>query len=273
MKRRKEMLVIATGTQAERMAALWRLAHRSHPLLMLDAGDRVIFSSRIIPGNEPAVTTMVNGFLRQGVDVRTAVTDPGIHAVGARVPRRAEAKMIDAHSAAQGFVPVHGSSASPPSSREAGPELEGVGEVLVLENGEIGALGDDDELGKVRDVTPFAKVPTWNGEPIPEQVLADRESIARAGIVFVTVLVDGWGRPVGPTAVSTRGVLDETTRGNIVREAARDAHKALESRPDTQLRPTDEELSEIARLAARKRIELAVGKKPVTVANVVRVKA
>jgi ribonuclease J len=238
--------------------------------VLLDPGDRVIFSNRVIPGNEPAVTLMTNGFLRQGVEVRSSITDPGVHVSG-HAYRDEQSRMIDLVQP-RGFVPVHGTLHHLHQHGKLAREL-GVPEVVVLENGEIAERGPETPLRKLRDTAEWGRVPTWAGEPIPDRVLADREAIARSGVAFVTVLVDGWGRPAGPTTVSTRGVLDEEEDAIVLREAAREVDRALETRPNTRERPTDEEIAEIARLAARKRLELAVKKKPVTVANVVRVRA
>ena len=267
---RRQILAVATGTQAERMAALWRMAFRTHPHMALDAGDRVVFSSRVIPGNEPSVTTMVSGLLRQGVDVRTSLTSPGVHVSG-HACRDEQARMIDLVRPS-GFIPVHGNLSHLYRHAELA-RSKGVREVVVIENGEVARVGPAEPLAKAAEQAPFGRVPTWNGEAIPGQVLADREAMARGGVAFVTVLVDGWGRPVGPAAVATRGVLDEAEDGAVVRDAVKEVAKALGERPFTKDRPTDEEIAEVARAAARRRLEHAVGRRPVTVAVVVRVKA
>ena len=267
--KRRDVLVLATGTQSERLAALYRLSTREHPAFSLDAGDRVLMSCRIIPGNEPNVTTMVNGFLRQGVEVRTSLSSPGIHVSG-HAYRDEQTKMIELVRPV-GFVPIHGSLSHLFRHAELAKE-RGVREALVLENGEIG-VASDGTLAKERERAKFAKVPTWNGEEIPASVLADRESIARTGIAFVTVLVDGRGRPVGPATVSTRGVLDEKSDADVLRAAARAAVKALAERPDGRVTATDDEVAEVARLATRKQLEASIGKKPLVLANVVRVSA
>ena len=104
-------------------------------------------------------------------------------------------------------------------------------------------------------------------------MLDDRVAIARSGIVFVTVLVDGRGRPAGPVAIATRGILDESQDGDLVDEAAREVERALRERPDGRERPSDAEIAELARVTARRRLDLSVGKRPVAVASVIRVRA
>jgi ribonuclease J len=264
---RKSVLAIATGTQAERLAALWRMSVRAHPQLTLEPGDRVIFSSRLIPGNEPAVTLMTNGFLRHGIEVRTAVTDPGVHVSG-HAYRDEQARMIDLVQP-QGFLPIHGSLMHLHRHAELA-RTKGVREVVVLENGEIGEFGANFPLVKGPDHAQAGKIATWGGDDIPERVLTDREGLARSGIAFVTVLVDSRGKPTGPGAVATRGVLDELEDAAVLRETAREVHRALADRTWPRDRPSDEEVAELARTHARRRLEQAVGRRPLVVAQVVR---
>lgn len=266
---RRDVIVVAGGTQAERQAALSRLASRSHQQLTLDPGDRVILSSRVIPGNEPAVVAMHGGFLRQGVEVRTPASDPGVHVSG-HAYRDEQRRMIEL-TRPTSFVPVHGTV--PHLHHHAALARDtGVGEVVVLENGEIAELGDV-PLARTDARARFGKIATWAGEEIPPSVLDDRVAIARAGIVFVTVLVDGRGRPAGPVAIATRGILDESQDGDLVDEAAREVERALRERPDGRERPSDAEIAELARVTARRRLDLSVGKRPVAVASVIRVRA
>ena len=266
---RRNLLAVASGTQAERQAALWRLGIRQHPLLTLDEGDRVIMSSRVIPGNDPAVTEMLGNFLRLGVEVRNPTTDPGVHVSG-HAYRDEQSRMIDLVKP-QAFVPVHGTTLHL-HHHAALARSKGVSEVVVLENGDVGELSDDTNLRRVLESVPWGKIATWDGEAIPERVLADREAIGRSGIAFVTVLVSGRGRPVAPASVATRGVVDEANRSDVLRDTARDVTKALHDQPWSMERPSDEAVADLVRQVARRSLERAVGKKPVTVAQVVRVK-
>src|SRR6188768_1656489 len=79
---RERLLVLAGGTQAERNSALKRLSIGQHPRLQLAEGDTVIFSSRIIPGNDRPVFAMMNDLLRAGITLNTRFGDPGVHTSG-----------------------------------------------------------------------------------------------------------------------------------------------------------------------------------------------
>lgn len=79
---REEVMVIATGSQGEPRAALARMAHQTHHDLDLETGDTVIFSSKVIPGNEIPITTLCDALRRRGIDVLDEQQIPSLHASG-----------------------------------------------------------------------------------------------------------------------------------------------------------------------------------------------
>jgi len=85
---RGETLIVATGSQGEEAAALSRLAYDRFPHMRLEAGDVVIFSSRVIPGNERKIFDLQNRFVKKGIQVITHKEDSKIHVSGH--PSRAE---------------------------------------------------------------------------------------------------------------------------------------------------------------------------------------
>ena len=104
---RAEVLAVATGSQGEPFAVLRRLASGTHPHLELEAGDRVIFSSRAIPGNEEAIQTLIDSLTAMGVEVVTSETAAlPIHASGH--PAAEELKTLYGWIKPQIAVPVHG---------------------------------------------------------------------------------------------------------------------------------------------------------------------
>ncbi len=103
---RERLLLLAGGTQAERNSALKRLSLGQHPRLQLAEGDTVIFSSRIIPGNDRPVFTMMNDLLRAGISLKTRFSDPEVHTSG-HAGRSEQSRMIEL-CRPNCFVPVHG---------------------------------------------------------------------------------------------------------------------------------------------------------------------
>src|SRR6201999_3390868 len=100
-----KVLALCTGSQGEPRAALSRIANDDHPEVTLNKGDRVIFSSRTIPGNEKAVGAIINGLITQGVEVITDRTDL-VHVSGH--PRRDELRDMISWVRPHLLIPVHG---------------------------------------------------------------------------------------------------------------------------------------------------------------------
>ena len=113
-----KVLALCTGSQGEPRAALSRIAEDEHPEVTLAKGDRVIFSSRAIPGNEKAVARVINGLVSQGVEVITDRTHL-VHVSGH--PRRAELARHDRLGAAKDPDPGPRRGAASCRARRARP--------------------------------------------------------------------------------------------------------------------------------------------------------
>ncbi len=103
---RRALLGVATGTQGEEAAALARLARGEHQAFELVAGDVVVMSSRVIPGNEAAVVRVMGDLLRRGVELRTWWSDRAVHVSG-HAHRDEQRRMIELVRP-RAFVPLHG---------------------------------------------------------------------------------------------------------------------------------------------------------------------
>jgi ribonuclease J len=258
---REKLLVVASGTQAERMSALTRLASGTHPALRVEEGDRVILSSRIIPGNDRAVFDLYASFLRLGVDLVTRTTDPSVHASG-HAHREEQRRMIDLVRP-ETFLPVHGTLhhlvRHAAIAREAG-----VREVVVVENGETVEVVRGRPAVRAGRV-PVGRVATFGGEEVTDEVLKERAQLGRAGVVFVSVVLDRRNGLVATPQVVARGVLDTADAGELHRAAlavARAVGEAASRARDLASPATDDELAEAARLAARRSVEARTGKRP-----------
>lgn len=262
---RHQLLVIATGSQAEPRAALARLALDDHPRLRLDPGDRVILSSRAIPGNEVEVMRMVGDLHRRGCEVVLKQSHPEIHASG-HAHRDEQREVIDLVQPAA-FVPVHGTrhhlERHATLARDAG-----IVNTLVIENGE---LADVDADGVRKSGTArIGKIAVQAGEELAESVLRDRRLLGELGVAIASVTVDDAGRPLGDPVISTRGVLEETVRPEILADAREEVRATLAEQSWSVARPTDDEIREVARLAVRRAIARYVGVKPLALAIVQR---
>ncbi len=250
---RDRILGIATGTQAEANAALARMARGDHPM-SLDAGDEVIFSSRIIPGHEPDVSALESLFLRRGVRVTTRATDPKVHVSG-HASRTEQARMIELVRP-RAFVPLHGTLHHLVGHAELAGSL-GVMQRVVLENGDVGVL-DASTLERARDTRwPVGRVHLGSGKPVAGETLKERTTLAAEGVVFAAVPV-AEGRVSGPIKLVARGVLAEPALAEVLVMAALEGERAadeLATRDDGSLR-------ESVRLSVRRVIARHTNYKP-----------
>ena len=130
---RENVLLLCTGCQGEPRGAMSRIAFSDHPHVSLDPGDTVIFSSKIIPGNERPIGALCNRLVESGVEVLTEHTD-FVHVSGH--PRREELRRMYAHIRPQIAVPVHGESVHLTEHSALAASL-GVPEVVTPHNGNV----------------------------------------------------------------------------------------------------------------------------------------
>jgi len=261
----RESLVIASGTQAEPMAALSRLAVRNHPALELSPGDQLILSSRIIPGNDPAVFRMMSNFIRQGVQVHSRITNPSLHVSG-HAHRDEQRRMIELLRPRR-FMPIHGTLHHLDRHAAFARQMN-IEHVLLGENGDVIELRKQGlrKLG----VTEVGKVATYGGDEIPDEVLKQRESLGRYGVAVLTLRVDAHGRLVEPPILATRGVLDDEKERELLDGATANVAKTISGWSFSSEYPTDQQIIEVAERAVRRNLDGISGRRPVAVVHVVR---
>ncbi|MBI5516851.1 MAG: ribonuclease J [Deltaproteobacteria bacterium] len=215
---RDQVLVVASGTQGEPQGSISRLSLGEHPRLKLQSGDTVVFSSRAIPGNDRAIWDMLCALERKGVDVRFWSVDPTLHVSGHayREEQRTMLQWVQPRS----FIPVHGTYHHLTRHAHLARE-EGVGSVLVLENGETAFL---DSLGLSAGASgPVGRVHLDDGQRVPDDVLRERSLLGETGVVTVSLRINKEGALVGAPALAVRGVVvpDPVATENAATEAAR----------------------------------------------------
>jgi len=250
--RREQVLGIATGTQAEANAALGRMSRGEHPLA-LDIGDHVILSSRVIPGHEPEVGALESAFLRRGVLVTTRAIDPGVHVSG-HASRQEQRRMIELVRP-RSFIPLHGTRHHLVRHAELATSL-GIGDALVLENGDVGVLDPDVLVREGR--WPTGRVHLGFGRAVSGETLKERSTLAAEGVVFAAVPVSE-GRVVGEIQLVSRGILGEPELDALLRAAAREAETAAVAEHGRALDAGT--IKEAVRLAVRRVLHRSLGYK------------
>ncbi len=199
---REQLLVLAGGSQAEPNSAMARLAQGTHQHMSVEAGDTVVMSSRIIPGNDRLIFDMMCDLMRRGARVHTRGSDPGVHTSGhaGRSEQRHMLELIRPRA----FVPVHGTLHHLTHHAELARSL-GVEQVEVVENGTPVRLAD----GRlhVEDPVPHGRVNVaLGGSELSDETLRRRAELARSGVVSVVLALDDALQVVAGPSVRARGV-------------------------------------------------------------------
>ena len=252
---RGSVLVLAGGTQGEPQSSFRRLALGRHTAVELDAGDTVIMSSRIIPGNERQVHEMMSELLRRGVRLHTRVTDPGVHTSG-HANRAEQTKMIELVRP-DAFMPLHGTFHHLTRHAELAASL-GIDERIVTENGT--AVRFDGRRLSRDGVVPHGRVQVaLGGESLEPEEHERRIELGRAGVAVVSLVIED-GRIVSGPVVTTRGVPTVDDDAAALREVAGDVARAVGRFAGRRHRHLD--LTEELRRAARRRLERLSGTRP-----------
>jgi ribonuclease J len=254
-----KVLALCTGSQGEPRAALARIAEDEHPEVTLAKGDRVIFSSRAIPGNEKAVSRVINGLVSQGVEVITDRTHL-VHVSGH--PRRAELLDMIGWVRPKILIPAHG---EPLHLAEHAALARGAGvpHVLVCRNGDLVRLAPD-------GAQIIAEVPSGrlykDGSLLVEaqsRAVAARRRLSFAGIVSVALALSENGQLVADPEIELVGIPETDAGGASMTEIARDAiERAFDSLPKPRRRDPDT-VAEAVRRAVRAAIGDRWSKKPI----------
>ena len=263
---RENVLMICTGSQGEPRSALTRIARREHPQVTLERGDSVVFSSRVIPGNELSINRLQNDLTKLGVEV---ITDRDEHVHVSGHPARDELAEMYHWVRPRLALPVHG-EARHIQEHVRFARLCQVPEALAPENGMLIRLapGNAEIVARV----PSGRL-ALDGKAL---VSADSEAIRHRhrmsfnGVILVSLVVDKAGKPLVPAKVSLDGLLDEPAAGDAVAAIADEIADAMDDMPKAK-RGDDAELTEAVRLAARRWFNKTYDKKPITKVHLIRV--
>jgi ribonuclease J len=262
---RDNTVIICTGSQGEPRAALSRIADGSHPRINLDPGDTVIFSSRIIPGNDLPIARIQNLLTRGGIRVITQ-DDSFVHVSGH--PARDEMEAMYRFVRPQISIPVHGEARHLAEHALLARDC-GVKQTIVIENGAVVRLGPGES--KVVDEVPVGRLAVDGNRLIPlrGEILKTRSQAIYGGAATVTVLLDTAGNLLAKPQISVVGLLEEGEEAPLSEVHAE--IKRTIARFGEKERKNDESAAELIRLAVRRAFRKAIGKKPVTQIHLVRV--
>lgn len=216
---RERVVALLTGSQGEPRAALARVSRRDHPDIQLAGGDRVIFSSRAIPGNERDVGAIINDLIEQGVEVVTDRTEL-VHVSGH--PRRDEMVQMYAWTRPQTAIPVHG-EALHLDEHARFARAQGVGNVVKARNGTLIRLapGKPDVVEHVKAGRLFKDGNVLVDDK--DRAIPERRKLAQAGLVSVALAIDEDGVVLGEPAVDIIGLPNRGRGGQALIDVVVDA--------------------------------------------------
>lgn len=224
----EKQVIITTGSQGESMAALSRMASNMHKKITIGAGDTVIFSSNPIPGNEKAVTKVINELFRKGADVIFQDTHVSGHAC------QEEIKLLYTLVKPKYAVPVHGEykhlRAQAKIAENLGIDKE---DIFILSSGDVLELSEDRAAVTGKVPVGSILVDGLGVGDVGNVVLRDRQHLAEDGILIVVMALDRVGNVVvsGPDIVS-RGFVYVRESDELMEEARQVVEDALQSLVD-----------------------------------------
>jgi ribonuclease J len=257
------LVILVTGSQGEPRSALARIAADTHPNIALGEGDTVVFSSRVIPGNERAIGLVQDNLVRRGARIITA-DDHFLHVSGH--PARDELRRMYTLVRPRFSVPVHGEWRHLAAHAELAKEMGAT--PIMMEDGDVLSLSPG--VPEIIDSAPVGRLVLDGGRLVPLKggVLAARRRMLFNGVVLGSIAVDAAGVVRGKVQVSAPGLFepDDPEAQRVASEFA----TALGDLP-AGLRRDDASLAEAARAALRRALGRRLQKRPMVDVHLLRV--
>ncbi len=259
------LLVICTGSQGESRAALSRIAAGEHPRICVSDGDTVIFSSRIIPGNEVSIGLLQNRLVRRGVKVVTD-KDHFVHVSG----HSAREEMVEMYQTVkpQIAIPVHGELRHLSEHARLARACQ-VPETVVTENGGMVRIAPGPAC--VIEQVPSGRLALEGNRlvPLDGELVRGRARALYNGAATVSIVVDGKGVLMSDAQITTSGLLepDDYDFEDDALDAAEEAVEHLSAKA----RRDDDQIAEAVRIAVRRYFRATFNKNPVTRVHLMRI--
>lgn len=217
---KNKTVIISTGSQGERMSALYRMAFSEHRQINVDSGDMIIISASAIPGNETTVSRVIDELFHKGAEViYDRHTD--LHVSGHA--SQEEQKMIIALTKPKFFIPVHGEYRMLCKHAELA-HLMGIStkNTMVAENGMVMELTRKTIKSDQTVVTGRVFVDGTGVGDVGSSVMRDRQHLAQDGMIVVSLIISCQdGEMMSPPEILTRGFTYEKESNELIEEMKR----------------------------------------------------
>jgi len=263
------VLYLCTGSQGEARAALARIAEGTHPHVKLGAGDSVVFSSRVIPGNEIPIRNLQNNLTERGVRLYTERDHPGIHVSGH--PCRDELAEMYAWARPEIAVPTHGERRHLMEHAAFARDLQ-VPQQVTPRNGDMVRLAPG--RAEIIEEVQAGRLYVDAGVLTPENgdALRERRHAAFNGVLAVSVVLDERGRIVSGPQVRALGLPTENEDhlDEVLNELADEAERAMKRLKGDEAE-RDEDIEKAISRGVKKASQRIWGRRPVVETTVLRI--
>jgi len=263
---RDKIIYLCTGSQGEPMGAMNRISNYQHPDVHVEAGDTVIFSSKIIPGNEKKLYRLHNNLVRDGIEVISEETD-FVHVSGH--PNQDELKDMYNWIKPKCLIPVHGEQRHMLEHIKFAKQMK-VNFPIKVENGDIVKISSN-EPPEVFDKAPSGKIYLDGKIGVEEDArsIKERKNLAEYGYLNITVLISPKGNLYKNPIIDLKGIpLNNNEEIDII------IQEEIEKISKTFLlnnKNQEENFIQNLKIGCRGIIKEKTGKKPITNINLFRI--
>ena len=263
---REKIVYLCTGSQGEPMGAMMRIINYTHPDIFIEKEDTVIFSSKIIPGNEKKLYKLHNQLVKNQIDVISEETD-FVHVSGH--PNREDLRDMYDWVKPKSVIPVHGEHRHMAEHISFAKEMQ-VPYPVQVENGDIVRLFPG-QKPEVFDKAPVGRLYVDGIISVNEdsQSIRERKNLANNGYLEVTILINGKGKLFKKPLLSFKGLPIEEAQDFFY-----DLEDEIENISRTfslNNKKQESNLIEALKISCRKIVKEKTGKKPYTNINLVRI--
>ncbi len=263
--RREELLIIATGCQGEPLAATAKLASNSHPSIKLAPKDTMIFSSKIIPGNEKKIFRLFNIFVKSGVEVITE-RDHFVHVSGH--PSVNELQKMYSLIRPNICIPVHGEPVHIHEHVKLAKK-NGIPNAVEVENGSVVLLEPNNAKVIAKVESGYLAVDGNYLLPIDSPIFKARRRMRESGIVIASIVIDKKGMLASKPILSMPGLLDANEDMKLINIIKNDISELIKTQHHQAKKAlSNEQIKERIKSTIRKTLKQEINKSPAIIVNI-----
>ena len=263
---REKIVYLCTGSQGEPMGAMNRIVKYTHPDVYIERNDAVVFSSKIIPGNEKKLYKLHNNLVKEGIEV-ISEDNEYIHVSGH--PNREDLRDMYNWIKPKAVIPVHGEHRHMIEHIEFAKEMQ-VKYPVQVENGDIVKLYPG-EKPEVYDKAPSGRVYLDGNVPVEEdsRSIKERRNISSNGFLEATIMITPKGNIHNKPLVTFRG-LPVYENDEFIYGLEEEIERTIKTFSLNNTKQQDN-LIDALKITCRKFSKEKTGKKPLTNINLVRI--